>query len=99
MKPKFPAGTPAPPVYKCRYDFEWLRVFTWRERIAILFRSNFRLQASFLTSSSMGRIQPVFVGGITVARNAEEQKEISDREKIEAEKLTSPPQTPNVPDQ
>jgi hypothetical protein len=98
MSHKLPAGKPAAPVYKCRYDFEWLRVFTWRERIAILCRSNFRLQASFLTSSWMGRVQPVFVGGITVAKTPEQQAEISAREKAAAERLTSPPQIPNVND-
>ena len=85
MKPKFPAGTPKPPVFKCRYDFEWFRKFTWRERLAILCSSNFRLQASFLTSSSMGQVQPVFVGGVTVARTPKQQAELSAREKLENE--------------
>ena len=83
-KPKFPVGTPKPPVFKCRYDFEWLRTFTWRERLAILCRRNFRLQASFLTSSSMGAVQPVFVGGITTAQSPEQQAQISAREKTAA---------------
>lgn len=87
-----------PPIFKCRYDFEWLRIFTWRERIAILFRSNFRLHASFLTSSSQGRVQPVFVGGVTTAQTPDEQAAASAREKLEAEQLTSTPQTQIVND-
>lgn len=89
-KPKFPVGTPAPPIYKCRYDFEWFRKFTWRERLAILLGSNFRLQASFLTSSSMGKVQPVFVGGVTIHKTPEAQAGASEREKLESEKLTPP---------
>jgi hypothetical protein len=86
MSNKLSPGKPVPPVFKCRYDFEWFRHFTWRERLAILCRANFRLQASFLTSSSMGQVQPVFVGGITVARSPEQQAEISAREQAIAAK-------------
>lgn len=96
MKKPFPAGTPAPPIYKCRYDFEWFRKFTWRERLAILIGSNFRLQASFLTSSSMGKCNPVFVGGVTIHKTPEAQAEASEREKLESEKLTPPLETEMV---
>jgi hypothetical protein len=65
MKTKHPQGQPLPPKFKARYDFQWFRTFTLKERLLILIGCNFLLKSSFYSVSTLGAVQPSFQGQVT----------------------------------
>ena len=58
-------GKPEPTVYAHVIKVEWLRQFSWGERLAILFGSNLVVQFGCATKHNPGAYQPLILGKVT----------------------------------
>lgn len=62
---KNPEGKPLPPVFKYKIEFDYLKKFTWGERIQIFLGKRARLNFQIATMHAPGKYQPLLVFKMT----------------------------------
>jgi hypothetical protein len=58
---------PLPPVYSFILKTEWMRRFTWKERLAIIFGSPLVVMIGIATRHNPGQHQPLIMGKVSKA--------------------------------